>query len=202
MGKVSISNGNSKMGAIPSVSLPSKLTCRRCACWDKCYASKLERIRPSVHKAYQRNLEILENDPDAYWREVENALKTARFFRFHVSGDIPDMHYLYRMVRAAEENPHCEILCFTKKYELVNDFLRTTSGGKLPKNLHMVFSGWKELEMVNPFRLPEAHVLYKDGTTTARADAHPCGRNCSTCAITDQGCWVLKRGEQVIFHEH
>lgn len=56
--------------------------------------------------------------------------------------------------------------------------------------------------MDNKFNYPEAHVRYKDGSTTARADAKECGGNCTECARTDEGCWTLKRGEQVVFNEH
>lgn len=197
---VSISPGNIKMGSIASVSLPSWITCRMCGCWAKCYGHKLELLRPNVADAYMKNLEILQKDPDTYWREVEAAIMVSRFFRFHVSGDIPDMDYLNRMVEVSARNHHCEILCFTKKYELVNEFI--DHGGVIPENLHMIFSGWTGLEMVNPYSFPEAHVRYRDGSTTARDDALPCGGNCTECAKTDGGCWVLKPGQQVVFNEH
>ena len=200
MGTVKISPGNSKLGAIPSVSLPSVLTCRVCACQKKCYARKLERMRKSVAAAYAHNLNILQNDPDVYWREVEAAIMMSRFFRFHVSGDIPDMDYLVHMVDVSARNQHCQILCFTKKYELVNEHIE--KHGPLPNNLHMVFSGWVGLKMVNPFSLPEAHVRYRDGSTTAAPGATDCGGNCTECAVTDGGCWSLKAGEQVVFKEH
>lgn len=200
MGKVSISRGNTKMGSIPSVSLPSRVTCPYCGCWFKCYAQKLERIRPSVANAYRNNLEVLQTDPTTYWREVEAAVMTSRFFRFHVSGDIPDSDYLVHMIQIAERNPHCEILCFTKKYGIVNDYL--SNGGNTPENLHIIFSAWIGLEMANPFSLPEAHVRYRDGSTTARPDATECGGNCTECACTDGGCWTLKSGQQVVFNEH
>lgn len=77
-----------------------------------------------------------------------------------------------------------------------------SDGKHIPDNLHLILSGWVDLEMVNPFSLPEAHVRFKDGTTTARADAKPCNGNCAECAMTDTGCWTLKRGEQVVFNEH
>ena len=124
----------------------------------------------------------------------------SRFFRFHVSGDIVDSEYLRRMVEIAERNKHCEILCFTKKFSIVNGYL--SSGKRFPDNLHMVFSAWKGLKMENPFNLPEAHVRYRDKTTTARADAIECGGNCTDCALTNGGCWTLKNGEQVVFNEH
>ena len=124
----------------------------------------------------------------------------SRFFRFHVSGDIPDDTYFEHMVDIARTNTHCEILCFTKKYSIVNRHINII--GKLPKNLHIIFSGWKGLKMDNPYLLPEAHVRYRDGHTTANNNAKECNGNCTECAITDGGCWTLKSGEQVIFNEH
>lgn len=199
---VSISKGNGKMGAIQSVSLPSGVTCRPCACMEKCYAKRIERLRKSVRDAYQNNYNILITEPDVYWREVEAAIMLSRYFRFHVSGDIPNADYLNNMVQIARRNKHCQILCFTKKYELANEYLAVHGALAFPQNLHIIFSAWVGLPMVNPFSLPEAHVRYRDGSTTASETAHECGGNCTECAITDGGCWVLKNGEQVVFNEH
>lgn len=200
MSEVKISPGNSKLGAIPSVSLPAIRTCRECRCNEKCYALRLERLRPNVRNAYQHNLELLERDPDTYWREVEATIMLSRFFRFHVSGDIPTYTYLFRMIEVARRNPHCEILCFTKRYEFVNEYL--SGGGELPPNLHMIFSVWVGLELDNPFSLPTAHVRYRDGTTTAGENAEECDGNCTLCAVTNGGCWSLKNGQEVVFNEH
>jgi hypothetical protein len=125
----------------------------------------------------------------------------SRFFRFHVSGDILDSHYLSNMVEISKRQKHCEILCFTKQYEFVNRYLDGNPDG-MSSNLHVVFSVWVGLEVVNPYMLPEAHVRYRDGTTTARDDAIECGGNCSQCATTENGCWSLKQREQVVFREH
>ncbi len=199
---VKISRGNSKMGSIPSVSLPAGVTCRcDCKCREKCYALKLERLRKNVRDCYKNNYDLLLSEPDTYWREVEASIMMSRFFRFHVSGDIPNSEYFSKMVEVAGRNHHCNILCFTKKFSIVNKYLEC-SGGELPVNLQIVFSGWKGMEMDNPFHLPEAHVIYKDGSTTARSDAKLCHGNCAECAITSDGCWSLRRGEQVAFGEH
>lgn len=197
---VSISQGNKKLGTIRSVSLPAGATCRPCECGQKCYAKKIERLRPSVRTAYEKNWNILREDPDTYWREVEAAIMLSRYFRFHVSGDIPNREYLNHMIDIAVRNQHCEILCFTKKYDLINQYLG--EGKELPANLHMILSAWIDLAMENPYGLPEAHVRYRDGTTTADAGAKECGGNCTECAVTDDGCWTLQSGEQVIFNEH
>lgn len=195
---VSISKGNSKMGDLQSVSLPAIVTCRDdCACAKKCYALRMARRRPSVKNAYDRNYDILINNPEQYWREVEASVMMSRFFRFHVSGDIPNSEYFEHMVSVAQRNPHCEILCFTKKYDIVNAY-----ASDLPSNLHIVFSAWRGLQMDNPHNLPEAHVRYRNGETTASPNAVECGGNCTECAIHDGGCWTLKNGEQVVFNEH
>ena len=104
------------------------------------------------------------------------------------------------MVEVAKRNQHCEILCFTKRYELVNSLF--VCGMDIPKNLHIIFSAWPGVEMLNPHNLPEAHVRFRDGTTTAKPDAKLCNGNCTECAITDDGCWTLSLGEQVVFDEH
>lgn len=198
---IKISSGNAKLGSIPSISLPAGITCRDdCECQKKCYAKKLERLRKTVREAYRHNYDLLNQDSDTYWREVEASIMMSRFFRFHVSGDIPDCVYFAHMIEVAERNKHCEILCFTKKFDIVNQHLDV--GGKIPKNLHIIFSGWKNLKMNNPYLLPEAHVRYRDGYTTASDNAKECTGNCTECAITDGGCWTLKSGEQVVFNEH
>lgn len=198
--RLKVSPGNIKMGSIPSVSLPAGLTCRPgCTCIDKCYARKIERLRPTVRNAYLSNYNLLQEDEDTYWEEVEKSVKTSRFFRFHVSGDIPDVMYLYRMIDVANNNPECQMLCFTKQYEMVNEVAERTY---IPPNLHLIMSAWRGIEMKNPFRFPEAHVIYRDGFTTASDNAIPCGGNCTECATTDGGCWALKNGQEVVFHEH
>lgn len=98
------------MGSIPSVSLPAGITCRQdCECRKKCYAKKLERIRKRVREAYQSNYELLINKPNTYWREVEASIMMSRFFRFHVSGDIPNEEYLIHMIEIASRNVHSRI---------------------------------------------------------------------------------------------
>lgn len=200
---VSISRGNSKMGAIPSVSLPPIITCSKEACkhcGKKCYAAKIARLRPkTVGASYQRNLDILKNDPDKFWREVNAALSINRFFRFGVSGDIYNKEYFAKMCELARKNSHCQILCFTKQFEIVNDYLNEH---RLPKNLHLIFSAWRGMKMNNPHNLPEAHVMYRDGYTTAKDGAKLCTGNCAECSVANANCWSLKKSEQILFREH
>ena len=199
---VSISHGNSKMGAVPSLSLPPIKTCSASACKHcakKCYARRMIAMRKTVREAYERNLYLFQNEPEKFWREVNGALAMTTHFRFGVSGDIANTDYFSHMVELAEKNTHCQILCFTKQFEIVNEYLNTHN---LPSNLHIIFSAWKGLDMNNPHNLPEAHVFYRDGTTTAKDGAKYCSGNCFECATTNRNCWSLQKGEQIIFNEH
>ena len=197
--RVSISPGNNKMGAIPSVSLPPVITCPAgCPCAAKCYAAKLCRLRPSVRDAYARNLAILREDPAAYWLQVKAAASVTRFFRFHVSGDIPDYSYFVNMVDMARDLPGTEFLAFTKRYEVVNDFI--THDGDIPGNLHVIFSEWPGLDIDNPHNMPAAAVIFKG--EEPRENWKVCPGNCSDCAARGVGCWELKKGETIAFYEH
>ena len=198
---VCISKGNRKMGAIPSVSLPAIVTCRKdCRCCGICYAKKMERIYKNVRESYARNLQILTDDPAEYWRQVDEAVSKNHFFRFHVAGDIPNREYFEQMVEVAYRNPNCQILCFTKRYELVNEYIN--DGGFIWENLHLIFSVWEGLDCPNPYNLPEAHVRFKNGETTAKPGAVECYGNCTDCSVAGCGCWKLGNGEQVVFNQH
>ena len=155
--------------------------------------------RKTVREAYERNLYLLQNEPEKFWREVNGAMAMTTHFRFGVSGDIYNMDYLEHIVELTRKNKQCEVLCFTKQFDIVNEYLKHH---RLPKNLHLIFSAWKGLDMPNPNNLPEVHVFYRDGTTTAKDGAKYCSMNCFECAVENRNCWSLQNGEQIIFKEH
>jgi hypothetical protein len=198
---VSISHGNSKMGAIPSVSLPACVTCNPSApCFKKCYALRLERRYKTVSNAYARNLEILNSDPASYWLQVKAAASMTRFFRYHVSGDIPNATYLDRMVQIAIELPGTTFLAFTKQYNIVNTYIDTFGADAIPANLKIIFSNWGSWKCDNPYNLPVCEVVLK-GSAPA-PDWKVCGGNCTECACRGVGCWEVKTGETIAIYEH
>ena len=195
---VSISTGNVKMGRIPSVSLAPILTCHNCAgCSRSCYALKGLGCRSTVRNAYAKNTVMAECFPDSYWMQVSAAMSVSRFFRFHVAGDIPSRDYLSRMISAAAGNPHCQILCFTKCYDLVNAWI--DEHWSIPENLHLIYSAWPGLEMENPYGLPVAHYIPKGEDP---GDIPLCTDNCETCAAAGTGCWAMEPGDCVGFKHH
>lgn len=199
--KLSVSNGNMKMGAIPSISLPSIKSCRSDApCASKCYACRMEKRYKNVKNAYQNNLDMFLDAPLEFEKQAVGAAYPSRYFRWHVSGDILNQSYFEMMIEVARVCKLTQFLAFTKKYELVNTYL--SGGSMIPDNLKIVFSVWKGLDCNNPYHLPEAHVLYKDGTTTAPDNAKVCGGNCYNCICQGIGCWEMKHGESIMFKEH
>lgn len=201
--KVTISKGNSKMGAIPSVSLPPIITCPAGApCAAKCYAAKICRLYSNVKQSYYNNLDVLNNDWGEYWRQVRFAVSMTKYFRFHVAGDIPNAAYFKEMVITAKQNPTTRILAFTKRYEIVNNYIDVF--GDLPENLIIIFSMWDaawNISIHNPHDLPLSAVIFK-GVKNQLEYTKICGGNCANCACQGVGCWEIKKGEIIAFYEH
>ena len=196
----SISKGNNKMGSVPSVSTLPFITCPgRCkeTCSKECYAAKIANLRGSVLKSYARNTALLMMKPELYWQGVRLAMMGTRFFRFHVSGDILNKEYFQNMIAACKANEHCQVLVFTKRYEIVNDYIR--NNGDLPENLHILFSGWEDMKPVNPYNLPETNVYGNEGPAE---NWLLCGGNCFKCGCRGVGCWQAQRGDVIAFKKH
>ena len=198
---VSISKGNVKMGSVPSVSLLPFLTCPdvcKGTCGKICYAAKMANLRTSVLKSYARNTALLMLKPDLYWKGIEYAVMGSRFFRFHVSGDIPRKDYFEKVVEISRNNQHCQILIFTKRFSIVNEWI--SENGDLPENLHVLFSGWENLTPDNPHNLPETNVY---GKKEMPNDAWLlCGGNCFECGCRGVGCWQARKGDIIAFQKH
>ena len=187
------------MGAIPSVSLPACITCNPNApCFQKCYARRLAARRSTVRDAYIRNMDILNSDQYTYWLQVKSAASMTRFFRYHVSGDIPNAAYFEMMTLTARQLPHTTFLAFTKQYTIVNDYLN--AGGEIPKNLIIIYSNWGAWKCENPHNLPQCEIILK-GSQPA-PDWKICGGNCTECACRGIGCWELKKGDTIAIYEH
>lgn len=201
---VHLSKSNSKLGDIPSVSLPPIITCRpNCPCASLCYATK-GRFRFSSNKQImQSNLEAYQKDPDAYFADIKQQLSggviTYRYFRWHAAGDFVDIQYLAGVVRLAKEMPQTQFLAFTKKYELVNEWIAMNDG--LPDNLNIVFSAWGNMiEVKNPYHLPVAYVRFADNNLNDYIpdSATECNGDCTHCL----SCWHINKHESVVFHQH
>lgn len=200
---VKLQRGNSKTGAnCYTVSLLPVIDCANCKqCSRDCYDVKSDMIYKTVKEDRARNSVIHEKDPRRFWREIGLQIQAnfVEYLRLNVGGDLNDYDF-YWVSALAENNPKCHILFFTKNYSGINKFLEKDS---FPSNVHPIMSAWKGMEIDNPNQLPESHVLYENGETTApEYGAYYCKGNCSECAYEGEGCWNLKKGESVIFKYH
>lgn len=202
---VKISTTNSKLGdLIPSVSLLPECSCRHDApCTRLCYGKKGRFTIPQNKLSQQLNYDIYINDSNFYFNDItsflNNGLVSYKYFRWHTVGDIVDNQYLIGMISVANKCKSVKFLCFTKKFNLINDYIQ--SGNKLPNNLKIIFSAWdKSFIINNPFNFPIAYVKFKNSKLTPDipALAIPCTGKCAECLA----CWSLKRGQAVYFEQH
>lgn len=191
----------SKLGkTIPTINLPAGPTCRPDApCLDKCYARKGNFHLPSVKKNLVENFKYWQEDPAGFETNVSNFVCMYRYIRWHSSGDIPDMEYLKMMCRVAASNPHTEFLCFTKKFEMINEYL---DNNILPTNLHIVLSAWGDFIPDNNHSLPLAMIKFRSAESDIPDNAIACPGFCETCCREGGSCWELSSGQVVYFDEH
>lgn len=199
-----ISNSVSKLGiGIGTVNLPAIITCRENApCRKGCYACKGNFIYSNVQKSLQKNLDAFNEDADRFFSVLDSQLNMVpfKFFRWHSSGDIVNERYLEGMCWLARRHKGTQFLCFTKKYEIVNEYM---VNHKKPKNLILVFSNWGAWTCDNPHNLPTAWVEFgNENDKLIPANANKCGGNCATCVNTSEHCWFLQKGQAVFFHKH
>jgi hypothetical protein len=197
-----VTNGNSKLSAsIPSINLPAGITCRANApCRQGCYAKKGNFMYKNIRDCYMQNYLDFKSNANKYFDDIikffNNSLSIFRYARWHSSGDIVDFNYFDGMCRVAEACKQTNFLCFTKQYEIINTWV--LFGNKIPKNLHIVFSGWDEdWQFENPYNFPVALVRFKNDKRDF-SKAKECTGKCYECVE----CWKLKKGQTVVFDKH
>lgn len=200
---VKLQKGNSKTGkSCYTVSLLPVFDCCNCSeCKFNCYDLKADLRFPAVVRDRAKNSAIHKADPARYWNEINEQIKANHVtqLRINVGGDLNYEDFSF-VADLGRKNPNTSFLFFTKNYDGINKFLENN---EFPKNVHPIMSVWKGMKFENINKLPEAHVLYDNGDTTApEFGAYYCGGNCSECHFKGEGCWNLKKNEHVIFKAH
>ena len=206
-----ISEGNIKLGNVPSFSLPPHDTCspEACAhCGKKCYANKAYRCRPSVKQAWDDNRLSVMQDIMEGTHFVAGAVclwllkHPVPYFRIHVSGDTHlfrdarlNSAYINEWAMVARANPDTQFLMYTKVWDAL---LLTQS---IPSNLAIMVSEWVGLDYpVEIAESPYQHAwcIPKNGDDPrAPKNAFTCPGHCPACGYK---CWEGKC--DVLFHEH
>lgn len=200
---INISLTNSKLGdKIPSLNLPTTICRADAPCKKGCYAKKGNWLFKNVVKCLDNNLEMFRQNPSGFFDDIIQWLNDDdimfRFFRWFSSGDIVNYDFFKGIVRTAKECPQTNFLCFTKKFEIVNDYIMFN--GDLPSNLNVVYSNWGDFKPSNPYNLPQTFVKFKNPLLNVNIPEYaiPCKGSCKSC----KACWSLKKGQSVYFDIH
>lgn len=193
-----VTNYNSKLGTICAINVPALVTCREDApCRKLCYANKGHFKCSNVINCYKENLRSFLEKPKDAESDILKQLPTIGFCRIHASGDFVNRDYFEMMIRIAKKCKKVKFMAFTKKYELVNEYI--AEGNTIPNNFKILYSGWNGLEMENPHNIPTAYVnLKNECDERIKGNAIPCGGKCDRCFA----CWNIKKGQQIIFEQH
>ena len=202
--EISMSNKNSKTGmACLNLAFPTCVCREDAPCKQGCYANKGRQQIAKVQAAYYRNLRLYNDDPETFFEQVYYKVKFSGLpkVRLFDAGDFPDAEFLVRLVDLCKKTPNTKYMAFTKKYEIVNEYI--SKNGNLPDNLNIIFSAWDKLwEVSNPHGLGVAYVDFNDKRFNPDfpKNAFICPGRESTCSACG-ACWS-KRVQAVIFKQH
>lgn len=177
---IHISNGNSKLGSIPSISLPPVKTCGDVLCAKDCYALNITKRFKHVKGQWEENLNYYKTFPTKFFGELFFWLVNNKpsHFRFHVGGDCPDKAYLEEVYCISRSLPHIKFMMFTKRYDWVDP-------NKIPNNLAILLSIWPYMKQ--PTNNDLANVWVR-GDLRVPEGAFVCKGVCTECFQ----CWNKK----------
>lgn len=195
-----VNNGNSKLGkSIRVINLPAGITCKCDAPCNKkgvCYAQKGSFNYPSVKNCYAENLRVFVENPISAENDILQQLPYMGFVRVHASGDFVNVEYMKMIFRIAEKLPNVKFMAYTKKYEMINTWIK--NGNSIPTNVTIIFSLWDGYKCENPYNFPTSQVILKKGNSDEIKQGFECSGECEKC----YKCWLLEKGENVLFNEH
>ena len=201
---ISVNNGNGTTGpGCLTLSVPTDACGKDVPCKKGCYCLKGRQQFAQILGGYHRNLRLWNESHKSFKLQLTNVLDKApqKKFRWFDAGDIPDADFLDMMFVVARKYPEISFLSYTKKYDMVNEYL---NHHRLPKNLCIRFSMWdKSWDVPNPHNLPLSYVNFKD--TTRNPDIPKKAFKCpGTGKTTCDKCGVCfnKNVKSVVFNQH
>lgn len=197
---------NSTRGQLTNISG----TCNGCCdgCEGKCYAVRDGKLHHNACiPAWSKNTLIMRNDIESMFTQLKNGLiqKKAKVLRWHSAGEIESFDYLLHMVKLAVEMPNVQFYCYTKRFDLVSQYLNDFK--KFPKNLVVNISVWHDNDKGYDFGKCNKFV-YDDGTDPKIAkmrhcpavdkNGHSTGVKCADCGW----CFKGNFGRITAVYEH
>lgn len=201
-GKISLGNGKMP-GSTFAISatkckVGGKLAQVKDSTCSKCYALKLEKLRPSVNQGWLSNYEkatrLIESSPSKWIAacvfQIERAyLKSNQpFHRWFDSGDLQSVAMLQAICRVAESTPHISHWLPTRESAIVKAYRK--SGGIVPANLVIRVSSTMigdspitgHVNTSTVHRKKESHIGH---ACPASMQGNSCGYGSNAC----RACW-------------
>ena len=210
--------GNSKTGAnVGSYNFSPEESCNHnCECYKNkvCYACGGFYQMPDNMRRYAENLAyFLKNDSKTFCDTFCDMLTKNgnKKFRYFTSGDILNKRFFDCMIENARRLPGVKFWSYTKKYNIVNAWVKENGLENFPENLTIVFSHWMNEDgsyfpMDNPYNFPTSEFipLGKEELTETVTHICPCSNPdvIATCDTCDHPCYELKHGESMALLEH
>lgn len=210
-------DGNAKTGRAGNWNISIEYSCKHdCECYKDglCYACSGCYQFPDNQAQYTENYNFYmacTDDEFVNYISWYIAVEKLTLFRYFTCGDIPDARFVRRAVAIAKRNPDVKFWLYTKKYALVNRYVRENGLDSIPENLVIIFSHWLNRDgtyypMENPYNFPTSEFIPIGREELKETVTHicPCSdpsvvRTCETC---DHPCYTLKHGESMALLEH
>jgi len=189
-----ISEKNSKIGAIPNISLTPGVSCvPGIPCVSTgCYALKAYNRYPNVRKAWDENLAYYKENSVKFFTDLSSYLRenSCERFRFFVGGDFVDEEFYFLSAAVARVYSETKFLAFSKRYNY--DY------SKRPENLQIILSVWPGWTLPENTDLPWAWL--ECDPRRPKTDFFMCGGSCSECS---HQCWyAINSRFPVVFPKH
>ena len=202
--ETALSNAISKLG--PMVLCMSVTPIRSCAkdvpCTHDCYACRhAYGFYKETKAAWDRNFALaLAGEYDTMTNDIQHELDKGRYpyFRWFVGGDIPSREFFDMMCEIASDNPDIRFLCFTKKYDIIEDHIMEDT---IPDNLVVVLSCWKSYRPQKGLLDAFPRAYFNDDTPECDLPyiSFQCQGDCVACG---HQCWDMQHHDNVIFNKH
>lgn len=134
---------------IASMSFPRECTCdHTLPCYKKgCYADRGNFKTQSYINGLEKRWRYYQANKECYWSQLQTEIwfNRPRWFRYFVSGDIPDQYFVKKIFETAEKFPDTSFLIMTKKHKLINQYIKEELKGdakSIPSNLNIYLSTW------------------------------------------------------------
>ena len=215
--RMNFSDGNEKVGKVGCFNLPIEYSCvHDCECYlnGDCYACGGCYNFADNQTMYSENFAfIMSHTIDEFVETVVSEINYRKWtlFRWFTCGDILSVSMFDGMVRIAKRCPAVTFWFYTKKYRMVNAWVKIHGVDDIPNNLTIIFSHWRNKDgsfypIDNTYNFPTSEFIPIGCEKETEFVTHVCPCSdpsvISTCETCEHPCYELKHNQSMALLEH